>query len=141
MSCFIEIQQESNEMLAAYVHQFKTESKRCCFISSTAAICIFIKGLWDAHNFAAKIYKRDLQTLSEVSKLVEKFNAVQQGKVTLTSSTVNMMSNDDWCFVCRKTCHISCPCPVAQYYNCKVLTLCPRLPRQNPSIRDTLPLQ
>ena len=35
---------------------------------------------------------------------------------TLTSSTVNMMFNDDWQFVCGKTGHIGCHCPDAQCY-------------------------
>ena len=35
----------------------------------------------------------------------------QQVTATLTPLTVNMMSNDDICFVCGKTGHISCHCP------------------------------
>ena len=57
-SCFMEIQQRDNETLAAYVHWFKREAKMCSFNSPTATICIFITGLWDAHNITAKIYKR-----------------------------------------------------------------------------------
>ena len=49
----MEIQQEDNETLAAYVHQFKTEAKRCSFNSNSAAIHIFINGLWDADNTTA----------------------------------------------------------------------------------------
>ena len=41
------------------------------------AIHIFIKGLWDAHTTAAKIYDGEPQTLYEVIKTVEKFNAAQ----------------------------------------------------------------
>ena len=42
---FMEIQQRENEMLAAYAHWFKTETKRYDFNSNTAAIHIFVKGL------------------------------------------------------------------------------------------------
>ena len=45
MSHFMEIQQRDNETLAAYVHHFKTDAKRCHFNSDTAVICIFVKGL------------------------------------------------------------------------------------------------
>ena len=37
-------------------------------------MCIFVKGLHDAHTMAAKIYEKDLQILSEVIWIVEKFN-------------------------------------------------------------------
>ena len=63
--------------------------------------------------------KRTPQTLLEVIKLVKKFNAAQQVMATLTSSAVNMMSNDDWCFVCGKTGHIGHHCPDVQCYNCE----------------------
>ena len=101
------------------MHQFKPEAKRCNFNIDTAAIHIFIEGLLDAHNNAGKAYQKDPQTLSEVIKLVKKFNAAQQVTATLTSSTVNMMSSDDQCFVCAKTGHIGHHCPDAQCYNCK----------------------
>ena len=107
-----------NETLAAYVHWFKIEAKRCNFNSDTTTIWIFIKGLWDAY-ITAQICKKDPQTLSEVMKLAKKFNTAQQVTAILTSSTVNMMSNDDWCFVCRKTGHIGHYCPDVQSYNCK----------------------
>ena len=96
----MEIQQRDSEILAAYVHHFKTEGKTCDFNSDTATICIFVKVLWDAHNIMAKIYEKDPQTLLEVIKLVEKLNTVQQVTATLTHPTVNMMSNDDRCLVC-----------------------------------------
>ena len=41
------------------------------------AIHIFVKGLLDAHTTAAKIYEKDLQTLFEVIRIVEKFNIAQ----------------------------------------------------------------
>ena len=56
------IQQKGNETLAAYVHHFKTTAKCCTFDNDTVAICIFVKGLWDAHTTRAKIakiYKKD----------------------------------------------------------------------------------
>ena len=56
---FMEIQQRDSATLAAYVHWFKTEAKRCDFNSNTATIHIFIKGLWDTDNIIAKIYKKD----------------------------------------------------------------------------------
>ena len=63
-SCFNEIKQKDYESLEACVHQFKTEARRCDFNSNTAAIHIFVKGFWDAHNIMAKIYEKDPQTLS-----------------------------------------------------------------------------
>ena len=71
----MKIQQKDNVTLAAYVHHFKTVVKQCAFDNDTAAICIFIKGLWDAHTTAGKIYKKYPQSLSEVIRLVGKFNA------------------------------------------------------------------
>ena len=44
-SCFMEIQQQEKESLTAYVHQFKTEARRCNFMNDAATIRIFIKGL------------------------------------------------------------------------------------------------
>ena len=110
------------------------------FNSNTATIYIFIKDFHDAHNTETKIYEKEPQTLSEVIKLVKKFNAVQQVMATLTSPTVNMMSDDDWCFVCRKTDHIGDHWLDAQCYNLwGVWPLHPRLLKQNPFIRNTLP--
>ena len=59
----MEIIQRNNETLAAYVHHFKTEAKRCDFNSDTGAMHIFVKGLQDAHNIMAEIYDKDPQTL------------------------------------------------------------------------------
>ena len=61
-SHFMEIQWRDSGTLAAYVHQFKTEDKRCSFNISTATICIFIKGLWHAPN-TSENYKKDPQAL------------------------------------------------------------------------------
>ena len=64
MSCFMEIKQRDNETLAAYVHHFKMETKRCDFNSDIATIHIFVKDLWDTHNITGKVYENDSQTLS-----------------------------------------------------------------------------
>ena len=58
-SCFMDIQQQENESLAAYFHWFRTEAKHCSFMNDAATIRIFIKGLRDAHHLAARIYKKD----------------------------------------------------------------------------------
>ena len=36
VSCFMEIQQKEKESLAAYIHHFKGEAKRCNFTNSAA---------------------------------------------------------------------------------------------------------
>ena len=82
MSSFMEIQQD-NEALAAFVHHFKTEAKRCYFNSDTSAICIFVQGLWHMYNITGKVYEKDPQTLQEVIRLVEKLNTAQQVTATL----------------------------------------------------------
>ena len=50
----MEIQQKENEMLAAYIHHFKMEAKRCNLNNDISAIYIFVKGLKDPHNIAEK---------------------------------------------------------------------------------------
>ena len=60
------------------------ETKRCDFNNDTVAIGIFIKGLWNAHNAVGKVYEKDSQTSSEVIKLVENLNMVQQVTATLS---------------------------------------------------------
>ena len=42
---------------------------------------------------------KDPQTLSEVIRIVEKFNAAHQLTATLTPSMVSMMSSNDRCFI------------------------------------------
>ena len=96
------------KMLGACIHCFKTEAERCDFNNDTAAIHIFIKDLKDTYNIAEKVYKRDPQTLSEVIRLVEKLNTIQQVTDIVSPSMVNMMSNDDNYFVFRKKGHIGC---------------------------------
>ena len=58
ISCFKEIQQRKKESLAAYIHHFKREAKRCNFTNNATTIGIFVKGLKNAHNLAAHIYKK-----------------------------------------------------------------------------------
>ena len=72
----------------------------------------------DAHNITTKVYKRTSQTLLEVRKLVEKLNTAQQVTATLSLNMVNMMLNENRCFVCSKTGHIGHHCPSVQWYNC-----------------------
>ena len=95
----MKIQQKDNETLAAYVHQFRIAARWCAFDNDTVVTCMFVKGLWDAHITTAKTYVKDLQTLSEVIRIVEKFNAGQQLTAMLTPSTVSMMSYVDRSFV------------------------------------------
>ena len=80
------------------------------------SVCL-LRDFW-MHTTTAKIYKKGPQTLSEVIRIVEKFNAAQQLAATLTPLTVSMMSNDDRGFVCRQTGHFGHHCPYAQCYNC-----------------------
>ena len=94
MSHFMEIQQW-NKILAAYMHHFQMEAKKCDFNSDTAAIHIFIMGLQDAHNITANVYKKDPQALLEVIKLVEKLTMAEQVTATLPPPLVNIMSNND----------------------------------------------
>ena len=60
----MEIQQKEKESLAAYIHHFKREAKRCNFINSTATIRIFVRGLKNAHTIATQVYEKGLQTAS-----------------------------------------------------------------------------
>ena len=95
--CFMEIKQWEDS-LTAYIHQFKTEAKRCNFTNDAATIQIFIKGLKNAHILATCIYGKGPQTFSNAVSEFEKLNVVQQLTATITpSSTVNMMSNDEEC--------------------------------------------
>ena len=42
--CFMDIQQQEKESLAAYIHQFKMETKGCSSTNDTATIRIFVEG-------------------------------------------------------------------------------------------------
>ena len=104
MLCFMDIQQWENESLAAYIHRFKIEAKRCNFTNDAATIRIFIKGLNNAHNLAMHIYEKGPQMLTDAILEVEKLNATQQFTATIIPpSTVNVMAiKDDCCFQCQE---------------------------------------
>ena len=53
---FMDIQQWEKESLAAYIHRFKMEAKRCNFTNDAATIRIVVKGLKNAHSLAMCIY-------------------------------------------------------------------------------------
>ena len=100
VSHFMDIQQKDKESLAAYIHQFKREAKRCNFTNNAATIWIFVKGLKNAHTLAAHVYEKRPQTLVDAISEVENLQAAQQLTASLLpSSTVNVMSNEgDQCF-------------------------------------------
>ena len=90
----MEIQQNNKESLAAYIHRFKWETKRCNFHNNAARIWIFIKELKNTHTLASHVYKQGPQTLADAISEVEKLQAAQQLTAKLLpSSTVNMMSS------------------------------------------------
>ena len=101
-SHLMEIQQKEKESLAAYIHHFKREAKRCNFTNSAATIRIFVKGLKNTHTLDTCVYEKGPQTLADAVCEVEKLQAVQQLTATLLpSSTVNVMSHEeDQCFQC-----------------------------------------
>ena len=103
VSCFMDIQKKDKESLAAYMHRFKREAKRCNF-TNNAATMIFVKGLKNAHTIATHVYEKGPQTLADAISKVEKLQTVQQLTTTLLpSSTVNVMSNkEDQCFQCQE---------------------------------------
>ena len=109
ISCFIDIQQKDNEPLAAYIHRFKREAKRCNFNYNAATIRIFVKGLKNTQILAAHVYEKGPQTLADAISEVEKLQTVHQLMATLLpSSTVNLMSNEeDQCFQCQELGHIA----------------------------------
>ena len=117
---FMEIQQQDKESLAAYVHQFKTEAKRCNFTNEVATIRILINSLMNAHGPATCIYEKGPHSLSNAISEVEKCNAVEQLTATITPpSMVNMLSNDeDCCFQCREQGHIVRNCPNIRCFEC-----------------------
>ena len=119
-SHFIEIQQKDKKSLAAYIHRFKGEAKRCNFTNNAATIQIFIKGLKNAHTVAACVYEKGPQTLADAISEVEKLQAARQLTATLLpSSMVNVMSSkEDQCFQCQDLGHIVCHCPNIRCFDC-----------------------
>ena len=95
----MEIQQKDNETLMAMSTTLKQQVSNVP-LTMTLQPSVFFKGPWEVHTIAAKIYKKDPQTLSEVIRIAEKFNAAKQLATMLTPSIVSMMSNNDRCFVC-----------------------------------------
>ena len=83
VSHFMEIQQKEKESLAAYIHHFKREAKRCNFTNNAATIRIFIKGLKNAHTIATRVYEKGPQTLADAISEEEKLQAAQHLTATL----------------------------------------------------------
>ena len=101
---FMEIQQKEKESLAAYIHCFKREAKRCNFTNSAATIRIFVKVSRTPHTLATQVYEKGPQTLADAISEVGKLQVAQQLMGTLLpSSTVNVMSHEeDQCFQCQE---------------------------------------
>ena len=120
VSHFTEIQQEEKESLVAYIQRFKREANRCNFNNNAATVQIFIKGLKNAHNLAAQIYKHGPQTLADAIREVEKLQAAQQLTTNLLPlSTVNVMSSkDDKCFQYQESGHMAHHCPNRRCFDC-----------------------
>ena len=100
----MDIHQNDKESLAAYIHRFKWEAKKCNFHNNATMIWISIKGLKNAHTLASCVYEKGPKTLADAIIEAEKLQAAQQLTVTsLPSSTVNVMSSeDDKCFQCQE---------------------------------------
>ena len=139
ISHFMEIQQKEKESLTTYIHHFKREAKRCNFTNNATTIRIFVKGLKNAHNLAAHIYKKGPQTLTDAISEVEKLHAAQQLTATLIpSSTVNVMSHEeDNCFQCQESGHITCHCPNVCCFECGEYRHSCGLSTQNTTLRYT----
>ena len=116
----MEILQKEKESLAAYIHHFKREPKRCNLPNNASTIRIFVKGLKNAHTLAVQVYEKGPQGLADALSEVEKFQATQQLTATLTpSSIVNIMSHqEDHYFQCQESGHIACYCPSVQCFKC-----------------------
>ena len=94
----MEIQQKEKKSLAAYIHCFKREAKRCNFTNSAATIRVFGKGFKNAHTLADQVYEKGKgpQTLADAISEVEKLQAAQQLMATpLPSCTVKVMSHEE----------------------------------------------
>ena len=120
VSHFMEIQQSDKESLAASIHRFKREAKRCNFTNNVATIRIFVKGLKNADTLAAHVYEKGPQTLADAISEVEKLQAAQQLTATLLPlSTVHAMSNEeDQCLQCQELGHIACDCLNIRCFEC-----------------------
>ena len=120
VSCFMDILQKDKESLAAYIHRFKRESKRCNFTNNAATISIFVKGFKNAHTLAACLYEKGPQTLADTTSEVKKLLAAQQLTATLLPfSTANVMSNKgDQSLQCQELGHIACHCLNVHCFEC-----------------------
>ena len=109
ISHFMDIQQKDKESLAAYIHRFKREAKRCNFTNNAATIRVFVKGLKNTHTLAAHVYEKGPQMLTDVISEVEKLLVAQQLTASLLPSfTVSVMTNEvDQCFQCQELGHIA----------------------------------
>ena len=116
-SCFMEIQQQPKESLAAYIHQLKMEAKRFNFINDTTTIRIFIKGLKNAHSLATCTYEKGPQMLTDAILEVERLNVIQQlTAMIIPPSMVNVIWHEDDCFKHHKQGHITWNCPHIRCY-------------------------
>ena len=104
----------------AYIHQFKTEARRCSFTNSAATIRIFIKGLKNTHGLATHIYEKGPHTLTDAISKVERLQATQHLTAMITPPTmVNVMSQEeDGCFQCQEQGHIAPHCPIVRCFEC-----------------------
>ena len=120
VSCFMDIQQNDKDSLAACIYRFKREAKRCNCTNNAATIRIFVKGFKNAHTLAACVYEKGPQTLTDAISEVEKLQAAQQLTASLLpSTTVNIMTNEgDQCFQCQELGHITCNCPNVHCFQC-----------------------
>ena len=120
---YLRLHQDSavrKKSLAAYIHWFKMEAKRCNFRNDAATIRIFIKGLKNAHGLATHIHEKGPETLTDAIAEVEKLNAVQQlAAMTIPPFTVNMISNEEnCCFQCQEQGHIAWNCLNIRCFKC-----------------------
>ena len=120
VSHFMDIQQKEKDSLAASIHRFKREAKRCNFTNSEATIGIFVKGLKNAHTLATYVYEKGPQALADAIKKIDKLQAVQQLTASLLpSSTVNLMSHEeDKCFQCQELGDITHHYPNVHCFEC-----------------------
>ena len=88
--------------------------KWCCHIR------IFIKWLKNPHSLATHICEKEPQTLMDAISEVEKLNAAQQfTAIIIPLSKVNVVSNnEDCCFQCQESGHITWHCAHIWYYEC-----------------------
>ena len=105
----MDIKQWEKESLAAYIHRFKSETRRCNFKNDATAIKIFVKGSKNAHILATHIYEKGPQMLTDAILEMEKLNATQQlTAIIIPSSMITTMSNEeDCCFQCQEPGHIT----------------------------------